>query len=168
MEPSHSKIIGLETITADNKNLGKVIAIDNKKKNHQHYFIVLKKGLLKDEEFHIPFNSITQISDQKSKITINLNEDEVKHGYEILTDSSNSSPSNLISGKSNSSFSVPFEKEKIKYDSLSSNLEESKFEKSEEVVVVDSYICEMCQDQFNDISQFELHRKNKHSGPVGI
>jgi hypothetical protein len=168
MEPSHSKIIGLETITADNKNLGKVIAIDNKKKNDQHYFIVLKKGLLKDEEFHIPFNSITQISDQKSKITINLNEDEVKHGYEILTDSSNSSPSNLISGKSNSSFSVPFEKEKIKYDSLSSNLEESKFEESEEVVVVDSYICEMCQDQFNDISQFELHRKNKHSGPVGI
>jgi hypothetical protein len=168
MEPSRSKIIGLETITADNKNLGKVIAIDNKKKNDQHYFIVLRKGLLKDEEFHIPFNSITQISDQKSKITINLNEDEVKHGYEILTDSSNnSSPSNLISGKSNSSFSVPFEKEKIKYDSLSYNLEESKLEKSEEVVV-DSYICEMCQDQFYDISQFELHRKNKHSGPVGI
>jgi hypothetical protein len=168
MEPSRSKIIGLETITADNKNLGKVIAIDNKKINDQHYFIVLRKGLLKDEEFHIPFNSITQISDQKSKITINLNEDEVKHGYEILTDSStNSSPSNLISGKSNSSFSVPFEKEKIKYNSLSSNLEEFKLEKSEEVVV-DSYICEMCQAQFYDISQFELHRKNKHSGPVGI
>ena len=122
--------------------------------------------LLKDEEFHIPINSITQISDQESKITINLNEDEVKHGYELLNES-NSSSSNLISGKSNSSFSVPFEKEKIKYDSLSYNLEESKLEKSEEVVV-DKYICEMCQDQFKDISQFELHRKNKHSGPVGI
>jgi sporulation protein YlmC with PRC-barrel domain len=165
MEPSLSKIIGLETITADNKNLGKVISIDNKNKN-QHYFIVLKKGLLKDEEFRIPFNSITQILDQKSKIIINLNEDEVKHGYEILTNS-NSSSSNLISGKSNSSFSVPFEKEKIKYNSLSSNLEESKLEKSKEVGV-DSYICEMCQDQFKDISEFELHRKNKHSGPVGI
>ena len=46
MEPSRSKIIGLETVTADNKNLGKVIAIDNKKKN-QHYFIVLKKGVVK-------------------------------------------------------------------------------------------------------------------------
>jgi hypothetical protein len=43
MEPSLSKIIGLETITADNKNLGKVISIDNKNKN-QHYFIVEKKG----------------------------------------------------------------------------------------------------------------------------
>mgnify|MGYP006159586757 CR=1 FL=1 len=166
METSNSKIIGLDTVTADNKSLGKVIAIDNKKKNN--YFIVLKKGVLKDEEFHIPINSITQISDQEPKIIINLNEDEVKHGYEILTDSSNSSHSNLISGKSNSSFSVPFVKEKIKYESLSHNLEEeSKPEKSEEPVT-DKYICDMCQDQFKDISQFELHRKNKHSGPVGI
>lgn len=164
METSNSKIIGLDTVTADNKSLGKVIAIDNKKKDH--YFIVLKKGVLKDEEFHIPINSITQISDQESKIIINLNEDEVKHGYELLNISNPSS--NLISGKSNSSFSVPFKKEKIKYESLSHNLEEeSKAEKSEEPVT-DKYICDMCQDQFKDISQFKLHRKNKHSGPVGI
>lgn len=163
-EPSDTKIIGLETVTADNKNLGKVIAIDNKKKNK--YFIVLKKGVLKDEEFHIPISSITQILDQESKIIINLNEDEVKHGYELLNESNPSS--NVISGKSNSSFSIPFEKEKIKYESLSSdNLEESKPGKSEETVV-EKYICEMCQDEFKDISQFELHRKNKHSGPVGI
>jgi hypothetical protein len=59
-------------------------------------------------------------------------------------------------------------KKKIKYESLSSdNLEESKPEKSEETVE-EKYICEMCQDEFKDISQFELHRKNKHSGPVGI
>ena len=57
MEPSDTDLIGLETVTADNKNLGKVIAIDIKKKNH--YFIVLKKGLLKDEEYHIPSNAIT-------------------------------------------------------------------------------------------------------------
>lgn len=164
-EPSDTKIIGLETVTADNKNLGKVIAIDNKKKNN--YFIVLKKGVLKDEEFHIPISSITQILDQESKIIINLNEDEVKHGYELLNESNPSS--NVISGKSNSSFSIPFGKEKIKYESLSSdNLEEeSKPGKSEETVV-EKYICEMCQDEFKDISQFELHRKNKHSGPVGI
>ena len=163
MEPSDTDLIGLETVTADNKNLGKVIAIDIKKKNH--YFIVLKKGLLKDEEYHIPINSITNISVNESKITINLNENEVKHGYELLNESNPSS--NLIKGKSNSSFSLPFEKDKIKYESFSNNLEEPKTEKSEEVVV-DTYICEMCQDKFKDISQFELHRKNKHSGPVGI
>ncbi|MCJ7637178.1 MAG: PRC-barrel domain-containing protein [Nitrososphaeraceae archaeon] len=163
MEPSDTDIIGLETVTADNKNLGKVIAIDVKKKNL--YFIVLKKGLLKDEEYHIPINSITNISVNESKITINLNENEVKHGYELLNESNPSS--DLIKGKSNSSFSLPFEKDKIKYESFSHNLEEPKTEKSEEVVV-DTYICEMCQDKFKDISQFELHRKNKHSGPVGI
>lgn len=163
MEPSDTDLIGLETVTADNKNLGKVIAIDIKKKNH--YFIVLKKGLLKDEEYHIPSNAITNISVNESKITINLNENEVKHGYELLNESNPSS--NLIKGKSNSSFSIPFEKDKIKYESFSNNLEEPKTEKSEEVVV-DTYICEMCQDKFKDISQFELHRKNKHSGPVGI
>lgn len=163
MEPSDTDIIGLETVTADNKNLGKVIAIDEKKENH--YFIVLKKGLLKDEEYHIPINSITNISVNESKITINLNENEVKHGYELLNESNPSS--DLIKGKSNSSFSLPFEKDKIKYESFPDNLEEPKTEKSEEVVV-DTYICEMCQAKFKDISQFELHRKNKHSGPVGI
>lgn len=164
MEPSGAKIIGLETVTADNKNLGKVIAIDYKKKSN--YFIVLKKSVLKDEEFHIPFNSITQILDQESKIIISLSEDEVKHGHELLNESNPSS--NLISGKSNSSFSIPFEKDKIKYESLSSdNLEEPKNEKHDETVV-EEYICEMCQDKFKDISQFEEHRKNKHSGPVGI
>lgn len=163
MVSSDTDIIGLETVTADNKNLGKVIAIDVKMKHH--YFIVLNKGLLKDEEYHIPINSITNISVNESKITINLNENEVKHGYELLNESNPSS--NLIKGKSNSSFSLPFEKDKIKYESFSNNLEEPKTEKSEEVVV-DTYICEMCQDKFKDISQFELHRKNKHSGPVGI
>jgi len=164
MEPSDVKIIGLETVTADNKNLGKVIAIDYKKKNN--YFIVLKKSVLKDEEFHIPFNSITQILDQESKIIISLKEHEVKHGYELLNESNPSS--NLISGKSNSSFSIPFEKDKIKYESLSSdNLEEPKNE-IYDGTVVEEYICEMWQDEFKDISQFEEHRKNKHSGPVGI
>jgi len=164
MEPYRANIIGLETVSADNKNLGKVIAIDNQKKNN--YFIVLKKSVLKDEEFHIPINSITQILDQESKIIINLKEDEVKHGHALLHESNPSS--NLIKGKSNSSFSIPFEKDKIKYESLSSdNLEEPKNKKHDETVV-EEYICEMCQDEFKDISQFEEHRKNKHSGPVGI
>ena len=164
MEISYTDLIGLEAITVDNHNLGKVIAIDNKKKNN--YFIVLKKSVLKDEEFHIPINSITQILDEESKIIISLNEDEVKHGYELINESNSSS--NLIRGKSSSSFSIPFEKEKIKYESLSSdNLEEPQNEKSEGPVV-DKYICEMCQDEFKEISQFELHRKSKHSGPVGI
>ena len=82
MEISYTDLIGLEAITVDNHNLGKVIAIDETKQNR--YFIALKKGLLKDEEFRIPANSITNISLNESKLTINLKEDEVKHGYELL------------------------------------------------------------------------------------
>lgn len=158
-------LIGSDAFTVDNKKIGKVIALD-KKKNNKNHLIVLKKGIVHDEEFHIPIDSITEIIEKESKIIINLNEEEIKHGYEFLNKDSPSS--DLISGKSNSSFSVPFVKEKIKYESLSHNLEEeSKPEKSEEPVT-DKYICDMCQDQFKDISQFKLHRKNKHSGPVGI
>jgi hypothetical protein len=164
MEISYTDLIGFEAITADNKNLGKVIAIDETKQNQ--YFIALKKGLLKDEEFRIPSNSITTILVNESKLTINLKEDEVKHGYELLNQRDPSSK--LISGKSNSSFSIPFQKDKIKYQSLSSDLEKHYPEKPDETVKVDKYICEMCQDQFQDISEFESHRKNKHSGPIGI
>jgi len=164
MEISYTDLIGLEAITVDNQNLGKVIAIDETKQNH--YFITKKKGLLKDEEFRIPANSITNISLNESKLTINLKEDEVKHGYELLNQRDPSS--DLISGKSNSSFSIPFQKDKIKYQSLSSDLDKPYPEKSDETVKVDKYICDMCQDQFKDISQFESHRKNKHSGPIGI
>jgi len=78
LEISYTDLIGLEAITVDNQNLGKVIAIDETKQNR--YFITLKKGLLKDEEFRIPANSITNISLNESKLTINLKEDEVKHG----------------------------------------------------------------------------------------
>jgi len=163
MEISYTDLIGLETITVDNQNLGKVIGIDETKQNR--YIISLKKGLLKDEEFRIPANSIINVSLTESKLTINLKEDEVKHGYELLNQRDPSS--DLTSGKSNSSFSIPFQKDKIKYQSLSSDLEKP-YSKSDEPVKVDTYICEMCQDQFKDISQFESHRKNKHSGPIGI
>ena len=163
MEIFYTDLIGLETITVDNQNLGKVIAIDETKQNR--YIIALKKGLLKDEEFRIPANSIINVSLNESKLTINLKEDEVKHGYELSNQRDPSS--DLISGKSNSSFSIPFQKDKIKYQSLSSDLEKP-YTKSDDSVKVDTYICEMCQDQFKDISQFESHRKNKHSGPIGI
>lgn len=39
METSNSKIIGLDTVTADNKSLGKVIAIDDKKERPLFYSI---------------------------------------------------------------------------------------------------------------------------------
>src|SRR5918994_782732 len=140
IEQSNSNLIGSEAFTTDNKKIGKIIALD-KKKNKNH-LIVLKKGIVHDEEFHIPIDSITEI----------LNKDNPS--------------SDLIKGKSNSTLSTPFEKEKIKYQSFSYDLENSNNQNSK--VEVDEFLCDMCQDQFKDTSELELHRKNKHSGPVGI
>lgn len=156
-------LIGSDAFTVDNKKIGKVIALD-KKKNKNH-LIVLKKGIVHDEEFHIPIDSITEILDKESKIIINLNEEEIKHGYEFLNKDSPSS--DLISGKSDSTLSTPFEKEKIKYQSFSYDLENPNNNKNSQVKV-DEFLCDMCQAHFKDTSELELHRKNKHSGPVGI
>jgi hypothetical protein len=157
-------LIGSDAFTVDNKKIGKVIALD-KKKNNKNHLIVLKKGIVHDEEFHIPIDSITEILDRESKIIINLNEEEIKHGYEFLNKDSPSS--DLISGKSDSTLSTPFEKEKIKYQSFSYDLENPNNNKNTQVKV-DEFLCDMCQAQFKDPSELELHRKNKHSGPVGI
>lgn len=157
-------LIGSDAFTVDNKKIGKVIALD-KKKNNKNHLIVLKKGIVHDEEFHIPIDSITEILDKESKIVINLNEEEIKHGYEFLNKDNLSS--DLISGKSDSTLSTPFEKEKIKYQSFSYDLENPNNNKNTQVKV-DEFLCDMCQAHFKDTSELELHRKNKHSGPVGI
>lgn len=165
IEQSNSAdLIGSDAFTVDNKKIGKVIALD-KKKNNKNHLIVLKKGIVHDEEFHIPIDSITEILDKESKIIINLNEEEIKHGYEFLNKDSPSS--DLISGKSDSTLSTPFEKEKIKYQSFSYDLENPNNNKNSQVKV-DEFLCDMCQAHFRDTSELELHRKNKHSGPVGI
>lgn len=156
-------LIGSDAFTVDNKKIGKVIALD-KTKNKNH-LIISKKGIVHDEEFHIPIDSITEIIDKESKIIINLNDKEIKHGYEFLNKDSPSS--DLISGKSDSTLSTPFEKEKIKYQSFSYDLENPNNNKNSNVKV-DEFLCDMCQAKFKDTSDLELHRKNKHSGPVGI
>ena len=158
-------LIGSDAFTVDNKKIGKVIALD-KKKNNKNHLIVLKKGIVHDEEFHIPIDSITEILDKESKVIINLNEEEIKHGYEFLNKDSPSS--DLISGKSDSTLSTPFEKEKIKYQSFSYNLENSNNNNKDSKLKVDEFLCDMCQARFKAMSELELHRKNKHSGPVGI
>jgi PRC-barrel domain len=162
-QSNYTDLVGLDAFTVNNKKIGKIIALD-KKKNKDH-LIVLNKGIVHDEEFHIPIDSITEILEKESKIIINLNEDEIKHGYEFLD--KNNPSSDLIKGKSNSTLSSPLEKEKIKYQSFSYRSENSK-NKNSKVQEVDEYLCDMCAARFKDSSDLESHRKSKHSAPVGI
>ncbi|MGE3859146.1 MAG: PRC-barrel domain-containing protein [Nitrososphaeraceae archaeon] len=152
----YSNFIGSVVFTTDNKKIGKIIAIDKSK--HRQYFTVLNKGIIHDEEFHIPLNSISKILDKESEIFLTLTEEEIKHGYEFLDTDHPSS--DLVSGKSNSTLSVPFKKETIKYESFSYNLENSNDTNSK--IKETEFLCDRCQSKFNDPTKLEIHRKNKH------
>ena len=156
---SSSNFIGSAVFTTDNKKIGKVVAIDKSK--HRQFFKIINKGILQDEEFHIPLNSISKIIDKESKIFLTLTEEEIKHGYEILDTDHPSS--DLVSGKSNSTLSVPFQKETIKYESLSYDSEKSSDTNLNKVT---EFLCDQCQSKFKDRSELDTHRKNKHYSSI--
>jgi PRC-barrel domain len=155
----YSNFIGSVVFTADNKKIGEIIAIDKSK--HRQFFKIIKKGILQDEEFHIPLNSISKILDKESQIFLTLTEEEIKHGYEFLDIDHPSS--DLVSGKSNSTLSVPFQKETIKYESLSYDSENSIDINSNKVT---EFLCDQCQAKFKDPSELETHRKNEHYSSI--
>ena len=80
-----------QVVTSDGKKLGTVKSLDSKS------LVVFKKGLIRDEEFHIPINAVLHydrksgkgIEDNESisNIMLNLSEKEVKHGFEFVGDS---------------------------------------------------------------------------------
>ena len=151
-------ITGSETITLDDKNVGKVKGMDKKNKNS---FIVFKKGIFNCEEFHIPFEAIVRKSKDGNKIFLNLKESQLKHGHELIK---KHRPSDLVKGKSYPAFSNPFEKEVIRYDAFS----KLKGTKKEQKEIPSKFLCDSCSEQFRNAQNLEQHRLEKHFGPVGI
>src|SRR5919202_2202680 len=77
-----------EVITSDGKVIGKVKRIEN-----DSYFIVYKKGLLKDEEICVPLSAILPRKDGSASsepIRLNISEKTLKHGYEFVQGKPNS------------------------------------------------------------------------------
>ena len=151
-------IKGLETITLDDKNIGKVKGIDKKNKN---YFIVFKKGLFNDEEFHIPIEAILRKAKVDNKIFLNLKESQLKHGHELIK---KHKPSDLVKGKSYPTFANPFEKEIIRYQAFPT----SKSTKEVKKEMPSKFLCDSCSEAFKSRQNLEQHRLEKHFGPVGI
>jgi hypothetical protein len=151
-------IKGSEIITLDNKNIGKVTRIDKKNRD---YFIVFKKGLFNDEEFHIPFEAIVQKSEDDNKIFLNLKESQLKHGHELIK---KHRPSDLVKGKSYPTFANPFEKEIIRYEVFST----PKTRKKEKKEIPSKFLCDSCSEEFENGQNLEQHRMEVHFGPVGI
>jgi sporulation protein YlmC with PRC-barrel domain len=154
-EYPNSPLIGSDVFTSNDKKIGKIIAIDETE--NTKYLKVLNKGILRDEEYRIPFNSIAKIVDE-SKIYLTLTEDETKHGYEFLDTDHPSS--DLVSGKSNSTLSTPFQKEKIKYESFYDNPENSNNMNSK--IKENEFLCDRCTSKFESSLELETHKKNNH------
>ena len=152
-----NNIKGLSTITYDNKNIGKVIDRDSKN------FIVRKKFLFSHEEFHVPLKSIVRKSEDGKSIFIALKESELKHGRELIK---RHKPSDLVKGKSYPTFTNPFEKEIIKYESFPIY---DKYDKYKEISEFQTkYMCDSCSEHFQNKENLNRHRKVKHFGPIGL
>ena len=78
-----------EVITSDGKTIGKVKRIEE----NDSYFIVYKKGLLKDEEIRVPLSAILPRKNDSANsepIRLNMTENTLKHGYEFVEGKPNS------------------------------------------------------------------------------
>src|SRR5919108_920473 len=160
-----------QVVTSDGKNIGTVKSSDS------NSIIVFKKGVIRDEEFHIPIIAISHYNRRSgdvvrednnsiSNIILNLSEEEVKHGFEFIGDSKPNS--NLISGKSNTGYKIG--KETIRYEAFmpDSDKNVNPASSTDKLPPRQEYICDMCMQKFYDSSELQDHRKDLHSAAIGI
>jgi hypothetical protein len=152
--------------TLDGKKIGKVTKVDT------DYFIVYKKGLIGDEEFRIPVAAVSTYNTNADtlSITLNLEEEDVKHGFEYATD--NRPNSDIVSGKSDIGYQIPLKKQVVHYEAFPQFEEKeapSSYSSSTDKLPKDSqYICDMCMEKFDDSGILQKHRAEKHSAPTGV
>ena len=160
-----------QVVTSDGKKLGTVKSLDSKS------LVVFKKGLIRDEEFHIPINAVSHYdsrsgkgienNDSISNIVLSLSEKEVKHGFEFVGDSKPNS--DLVSGKTDSGYNMRL-KETIRYEAINPNSEISldPASSTDKLPSKQEYICDMCMQKFHNSNELQDHRKNLHSAATGV
>jgi hypothetical protein len=167
-----------QVVTSDGKKIGVVKSIDS------NSLIAFKKGLIRDEEFHIPIKAVsyydsksgesrrdnrtTKVRTAKSvSIKLSLSEKEVKHGFEFVGD--NKPNSDLVSGKTDSGYNIGL-KETIRYVAFMSNSEKNLDPASsiDKLPSEQEYICDMCMQKFQNPNKLQEHRKDLHSAATGV
>jgi hypothetical protein len=170
-----------QVVTSDGKKIGIVKSIDS------NSLVAFKKGLVRDEEFHIPINAISHYGSKSSKsiksiknnstskdrtaksfsIKLNLSEKEVKHGFEFVGD--NKPNSDLVSGKSASGYNMGL-RETIRYEALMPNSEKNldPASSTDKLPSKQEYICDMCMQKFYNSNELQDHRKDLHSAATGV
>ena len=154
--------IGDNVFTSNGKNIGKINKIDT------DHFIVYNQGLIQDEEFLIPISAIShfdiKVGEGNPSVILTINEEQIKHGYEIVTKKPNSE---VVNGKSNPQYKIPLEKEVIHYETIQ-HFEENVASPTDKLPSDEEYICDMCMEKFNNPDKLQQHRAEKHSAPTGI
>jgi hypothetical protein len=168
----------VQVVTSDGKKIGTVKGIES------NSLVVFKRGLIRNEEFHIPINAVSHYGSKfgkdiednrmpKTKITesvriqLNLSEKEVKHGYEFVGDTKPNS--DLVSGKTNSGYNLGL-KETIRYEALMLNSEKNldPASSTDKLPSKQEYICDMCMQKFYNSNELQDHRKDLHSAATGV
>jgi hypothetical protein len=154
--------IGDNVFTSNGKNIGKINKIDN------DHFTVYNQGLIQDEEFLIPISAIShfdvKVGEGNPSVILTINEEQIKHGYEIVIKKPNSE---LVNGKYNSQYKIPLEKEVIHYETIQ-HFEENVASSTDKLPSREEYICDMCMEKFNNPDKLQQHRVERHSAPTGI
>jgi hypothetical protein len=161
-----------QVMTSDGKIIGTVKSSDTDS------LLIFNNGPLRDEEFHVPITAVSHY-DRKSgevrdddngvsNIKLNLSEEEVKHGYEFI--GKNKPNSNLISGKTNSTYNVGLRKETVRYEAFRSDFEKNVNPASsiDKLPSEEEYICDLCMQKFYGSNELQEHRKNQHSAATGV
>jgi sporulation protein YlmC with PRC-barrel domain len=166
-----------EVITSDGKKIGNV-----KRKENEDYFLVYKKGLLTDEEVRVPVSAIVPEKDGSSnnkQIRLNMTEESLKHGREIVEGQPNSE---FMHGLRESEPKLGPQKQVIHFDPVEPAEESKNWGISSPPVTGDHqavlkqgdehnrtlYSCDMCLAKFDNSEDLQKHRGEIHKAPVNI
>ena len=161
----------VQVITSDGKNIGTV------KWSDSNSLLIFKSGPLRNEEFHVPVTAVSHYDrksgevregDSRSNIILNLSEEEVKHGFEFM--GKNKPNSDLISGKSDSTYNIGLQKETVRYEAFRLNSEKNvnPASSTDKLPSEEEYICDLCMQKFYGSNELQEHRKNQHSAATGV
>jgi hypothetical protein len=166
-----------EVITSDGKKIGNVKRIEN-----EDYFLVYKKGLLTDEEFRVPVSAILPKKDgsiDNEPVRLNMTEESLKHGREIVEGQPNSE---FMHGIRESEPKLGPQKQVIHFDPVEPAEESKNWGISSPPVTGDHqavmkpgddhnrtlYTCDMCLAKFDNPEELQKHHGETHNAPVNI
>ncbi len=156
--------MGLENArvyTADEKDIGRVTEVDSE------YFTSLKKGLMINEEYRIPLDTISYISagDGPPVVRLAMKKEQLKHGHGFKKGRPNSE---FVSGESDSEPKIPSGKQVIRYEATKPLEGNIAISPKREPPAGGKYSCDMCDKKFDRADSLQRHRGQVHKGPVGI